>query len=485
MRGGFVSFPKFNDRDILLDAIRGESRAVEIMTGLAMRTFLFESDKVIGGAADSLVTEYLFKAPTKLKINKAEFLVERSNSGDGNAPTLNVKRGNKLVATVDVSNTTSVAQISTLTPSDVEIGDCFIVVINGTVISYKATAATVKNVVDGLVEAINNSSEGENNVAAENTDDEYVSITSQTAGTPFTITANTTNAQGIPDQTMAVTTPTPNVTLINAVAQISHLTPDNVEIDDTFITHINGVDIEFTATVATAANVCTGLALAINNSIQGSVVTADGSNGIYIVVTAVSAGVAFTIDGGAIDGGGTDNQSLLASTPTPNVPRREAVAQISELTPVNVEIGDTFTTVINGEEISYQATENTISNVTGGLADGIVASGQNGTVYANAFSDRLVVGARTAGVAFTIHASTINLPTGADTQQLLIDTPTPNVAGAPAPSPGDVVNIPLYEILNNRIVREGTVISLEIDTPDESIDIALSGRLRLEWMSAD
>ena len=97
-------------------------------------------------------------------------------------------------------------QVDFLTPADVEIGDTFTVTINRKDISFVATAATVANVVAGLVAAINanaqdipefdevEASAGSTTSGGVTTANTHVVVTGPEDGKPFTMTAGTTDA---------------------------------------------------------------------------------------------------------------------------------------------------------------------------------------------------------------------------------------------------------------------------------------------------
>lgn len=89
------------------------------------------------------------------------------------------------------------------------------------------------------------------------------------------------------------------------------------------------------------------------------------------------------------------NQTLGTATPTA---AGAGVAQVSTLTPTNVEIGDVFTATIDGTAVSYTATANTVANVTAGLTAAINA---NGTVSP-------VVTATENGAVITVTADVVN-----------------------------------------------------------------------------
>ena len=76
-----------------------------------------------------------------------------------------LEAGTLLGSSITITGTDAVnpvAQISTLTPANVNVNDTFTAIINGTSISYIAGAATVADVVAGLVAAINLSAQNVN-----------------------------------------------------------------------------------------------------------------------------------------------------------------------------------------------------------------------------------------------------------------------------------------------------------------------------------
>jgi len=105
-----------------------------------------------------------------------------------------------------------------------------------------------------------------------------------------------------------------------------------------------------------------------------------------------------------------------------------AVAQVDDITPANVEVGDIFTVTINGKSVSYTAVAATVADVTAGL----VAALNLSTIqefaeitWADA-TTKLTATADTAGKPFTLTTSTTN-GGAADTQTL---TRTASVANA-------------------------------------------------------
>ena len=267
-----------------------------------------------------------------------------------------------------------IAQVSTLTPANVNINDTFTAIINGTSISYVAGAATVANVVAGLVAAINLSAQNVN-VTAVNTSSTLVTITANTPGTAFTISSSVVTGIGLDTQTLVTSTPTPNVP---AVAQIFTYTPLTPHVGDIFKVVINGTTIPFTCTVATVANITAGLTAAINTTgaVDALVQAVDGTT--LITITSLVPGTSFT---------------CVAAT---------AVAQAFTVTPLHVEQGDTFTVTINGTAIPFTATAATVANVTAGLVSAINGTtGIKDLVLAADNSTYLTITSKTAGTSFT------------------------------------------------------------------------------------
>ncbi len=83
----------------------------------------------------------------------------------------------------------AVAQVDTVTPANVNIGNTFTVTINGKSITVTATAATVANVTALLATAINASTIAEFLEVSATDNTTNVLVTAKTAGKPFTLTA--------------------------------------------------------------------------------------------------------------------------------------------------------------------------------------------------------------------------------------------------------------------------------------------------------
>jgi hypothetical protein len=96
----------------------------------------------------------------------------------------------------------AIAQVDSITPANVEIGDIFKITCNGRTVQTIATAITVANVTAGLTAAWNASTQPEHAeiTAADMTT--YVKLTADTAGKPFTVTTSTVNGGAVDDQTL-------------------------------------------------------------------------------------------------------------------------------------------------------------------------------------------------------------------------------------------------------------------------------------------
>ena len=100
-----------------------------------------------------------------------------------------------------------------------------------------------------------------------------------------------------------------------AVAQQTRVTPANVEIGDVFRLTINGKTISFTATVATAANVNTGLATAwLASTAPEFIEILAMISGGDLLLTAKTSGVPFVVTAATVDGGSSDTQTLTINT---------------------------------------------------------------------------------------------------------------------------------------------------------------------------
>lgn len=167
--------------------------------------------------------------------------------------------------------------------------------------------------------------------------------------------------------------------------------PVAVSIGQVFTLSLFGVQVSFTATVATSANVVAGLLAAIN-------VSADPEWGL-VDSELNQAGDALLISYSVTAG---DLKIWRGDAP--------AVAQITHVTPSNVEAGDTFTLTCNGKSISVVATTSTAASVVNAFVVAIAASDlpEFGEFTATSGGNVLILTASSPGVPFLVTASSSN-----------------------------------------------------------------------------
>ena len=105
---------------------------------------------------------------------------------------------------------TAVAQVNTATPANVESTDIFALIINGKSVTFTASAATVANVTAGLTAAWNISTVPEFMEVTAVDSTTHVTLTADTPGKPFTVTATATDGGGTDTQTLAIAITTAN-----------------------------------------------------------------------------------------------------------------------------------------------------------------------------------------------------------------------------------------------------------------------------------
>lgn len=167
--------------------------------------------------------------------------------------------------------------------------------------------------------------------------------------------------------------------------------PVSVTIGQVFTLSLFGVDVSFTASAATSANVVAGLLAAINAS-------SDPEWGL-VDCELNQAGDALLISYSVTAG---DLKIWRGDAP--------AVAQITHVTPTNVEIGDTFTLTCNGKSITVTAAANNAANVVALFVAAIANSDlpEFGEFEASSGGSYLILTANTAGIPFTVTAGSSN-----------------------------------------------------------------------------
>ena len=104
----------------------------------------------------------------------------------------------------------SVAQVNTITPASVTVGNQFSLTVNGKSVTFTATAATVANVTAGLTAAVAASTipEFQEVTAADGTT--VLTLTANTAGKPFTQTSSSATGSGSAGHSLTTSTTTAN-----------------------------------------------------------------------------------------------------------------------------------------------------------------------------------------------------------------------------------------------------------------------------------
>lgn len=149
---------------------------------------------------------------------------------------------------------TAVAQVSTATPANVEIGDVFNLICNGKTVTFTAAAATVANVTAGLTAAWNASTVTEHAEITATDSTTHVTLTSDTAGVPFTVTSSVTDGGGNNTQTLTMATPTANAGP-NDASSVANYSGGALPGDgDTLVFENSDVDCLYTLSALAAVN---------------------------------------------------------------------------------------------------------------------------------------------------------------------------------------------------------------------------------------
>lgn len=164
-----------------------------------------------------------------------------------------------------------------------------------------------------------------------------------------------------------------------AVAQVDHFTPANVEIGDVFTITINGKDVSFTATAATVANVVAGLVAAIGQydstipefaKVSASSGTDSDGNVTHLVLTGPTTGEPFTATASTSDSG------TFGVTVTTIEAGSAAVNEKQLVDFRGTPTGGTFTITFDGQttgNIAYNANAATVQTALEALSN--IASG--------------------------------------------------------------------------------------------------------------
>lgn len=196
-----------------------------------------------------------------------------------------------IVSYVSTTGVIPVAQVWTVTPANVEAGDVFTTIINGTTVSYTSTSTTVAGVTFGLAAAINaNSTVALAVTAADQTT--RIDVTSDTAGTPFTITSSATNRA--------------------AVAQTVTFTPTGT-MHAEYTVIINGVPYTYTSPLNDADTTAQTIVEGLNSLLASNTDVTCSEDNVKVTCVAAVAGTSFTYSSSAASlessGGGSSHHS--------------------------------------------------------------------------------------------------------------------------------------------------------------------------------
>lgn len=124
---------------------------------------------------------------------------------------------------------------------------------------------------------------------------------------------------------------------------------------------------------------------------------------------------------------GLDAEFKFAESPNGSLQAFTFPKQDIKLTPVNVEINDIFTAIINGTKFAFTATAATVANVTAGLKT-LIDAGSEPVATVDNGTD-LDIEADDIAEGFTIHTTAVD-GGGTDNQQLNITITEPNSGAA-------------------------------------------------------
>lgn len=193
----------------------------------------------------------------------------------------------------------AVAQVTRITPANVEIGDIFTLTVNGKSISVTATAATVSNVCTLLAAAIAavTTTIPEFNEFSVSNQSTSLLLTARTAGVPFVITGSTTNGSAL-----GVTVATlQNGSAAGSVVNMTQTFKIPISASGTFIIAIGGQYTTAIATGASAGTVETAVqALSTIGSGNCTVTRSSDSNDYTYVLTITGALSGTTIATGLV-----------------------------------------------------------------------------------------------------------------------------------------------------------------------------------------
>lgn len=239
----------------------------------------------------------------------------------------------------------AVAQISTCTPANVEVGDVFKVDLSNDAgdsyeISFTATAATVQNVVEGLKaagDAAKTAAEAPWDDVTCSEDDTKLTITADTAGVPFYVTTSTVEGGGNDTQTLTAATPTANSgpndwnTADNWSTGAVPVNADDVYLEDSEVEVLYGLDQSAVALTS----------LTIKHSYEGKV----GQATAYLQIAATTVNIGEHWLPGNPTGAGRIKLNLGSTASTVTVSNSRATASDENLPAIRLLCNNASTKV--------------------------------------------------------------------------------------------------------------------------------------------
>ncbi len=196
---------------------------------------------------------------------------------------------------------------------DIDVAETVTATINGLGVTYTyAAAETITSAATNLASAINASAQGANVTAA--AAGGVVTLTANTAGTPFTLVGSDVDADS--DMTVTAANTTANVTVDVDDGETLSATVGGILMTYTYASDtVTSAAAKFAAQINATTTVTTDLAA--NNAAVNSRVTATSSGGV-LTITSNQPGTAFSFAAaeGGVDADG--DMTVTAATPTAN-----------------------------------------------------------------------------------------------------------------------------------------------------------------------
>ena len=299
-------------------------------------------------------------------------------------------------------NTSAVAQEDTLTVNlggnAIAAGDEIEIDVNGTSVSYTAvgTDTTAADLATGIANEINASAVNGSVTASAAANDGTFTITSDAAGTAFSLANNTlTIASG----TLNIANTTPNVSAVAQVDTLNYLSA-NLASAGTLTVTLGGSTYT-TASLAASAS-ATDVANALNTAIGGVEPVTAAASGNNLTFTANVAGTPFNLS--------NTTTSALFSTTANNVVAQQQVETVTigaDSTAAGggqIAVGDQYSVTINGTAYTTTATAGQSAfDLRAALLSLVNTDGASVvTASTGAAAGELVLTADVAGTGFTI-----------------------------------------------------------------------------------